>query len=185
MTGVILLLALAVFVLAFGAGARSVGRPYGVSALGWILCASATWLGAGAAGAWFPIWPTLLIGLIGSFAESRLQPRALRPLADLTIVALSGALSMPPLSPLKLGGAALVASGSGMALDALMEQAPGRIRATPSIVPAAGGLAGVLDQARCPHWSWQPVLVHAAARRSPPFPRCSTSGSLDRRCGLV
>lgn len=111
----------AVFRLA-GAAARSsdagLARP-----LGWLLCSSAAWLAGAAAGAFAPIGPALLVGLIFSLVDRESVPevagrfdrrRVTAALGDIAVVAASAYLSIPMLSPrvLVLTIGALVIGGA-------------------------------------------------------------------------
>lgn len=85
--------------------------PVLLRGVGWILCATATWAVAGAAGAWFPLWPAAAVGLVGAVLggradrqiPSRREWAALRPIvrpsawliADAAILAMAAIHSFP------------------------------------------------------------------------------------------
>lgn len=71
-------------------------------AVGWIFCTVAAWMAAGAAGAWFPLWPALVLGCI--------------------VVALAGLFSIPPLGLGPLMGTVVVVAVGGYAVDSLMDR---------------------------------------------------------------
>lgn len=139
------------------APARTLGRL-----VGWPLCLLGSWLAISAAGAWFPVWPALALGLAGALLElavdvgrgrvvegaGRPRPagtaeaaggvpsarRTLRVGADLLLVLAAGLASVPPLPLLPLLGLALVIAGLGWGVDRAAGRLPGRPRLAAAVV---------------------------------------------------
>ena len=91
-------------------------------AVGWIFCTVAAWMAAGAAGAWFPVWPALMLGFIGALVDLRLNRRGVWTGADIIVVALAGLFSIPPLGLGLLMGTVVVVAVGGYAVDSLMDR---------------------------------------------------------------
>lgn len=128
MSGTIVLLVGALILRASGAAVRVGGNRLPVHAVGWVLSAASAWMVAGAAGAWFPLWPALALGAIGGIVDSRLNRRELWIGADIVIVILSGLFSIPPVRFSRLAGAAVGAAGAGFVLDSLLIRSSKRVR---------------------------------------------------------
>jgi pimeloyl-ACP methyl ester carboxylesterase len=139
MSGTVILLGGTLFLRVVGVAARK--PPHGMlwRVVGWLLCSTAAWLAASAAGAWCPLWPALVVGVIGACSDLLLPRYALWFGADIVVVVLSGLFSIPPLPFVRLLAAALAIAGVGLGLDALLQQ-----------LPTWGGKAtGVLTLATC------------------------------------
>ena len=78
-----------VLLTALGSGLQSQAAlpPLPARTTGWILSTTAAWMAAGAAGAWFPVWPLLLLGVVGGFVDARAKSRQLWIAGDVVVVA--------------------------------------------------------------------------------------------------
>jgi hypothetical protein len=70
MNGMMVLAGLALALHVTGAAGRTSGGRFPLRALAWAECAAAGWLVAAVAGVWSPLWPALLLGLLGCLAET-------------------------------------------------------------------------------------------------------------------
>jgi pimeloyl-ACP methyl ester carboxylesterase len=115
--GAILLIVAALVLRFLGAMIRVNNRHLVVRGLGWVICTTAAWMVAGTAGAWFPLWPALALGITGALLDSRSDRRTLWTGTDVVVVLLSGLLSIPPLAFRPLVVVVAVAAGAGIAVD--------------------------------------------------------------------
>lgn len=105
---------------ASGAALRAESSRMPTYAVGWVFCTVAAWMAIGAAGAWFPIWPALALGLVGALVDLRLNRRAVRTGADIIVVGLAGLFSIPPLDTGPLMGTVIAVAVGGYAVDSFM-----------------------------------------------------------------
>ncbi len=118
---VLVLIAAGVAARVCGSMVRGPEHWIGIRLLGWAVCALGVWLMAAAAGAWFPIWPALLIGLAGGAAQALLERRQpVMALTDVVVFVTAGIFSIPPV-PL---GLLLPLSAVVVAVGALIDQLP-------------------------------------------------------------
>jgi pimeloyl-ACP methyl ester carboxylesterase len=138
-----------------GVGRQSPTRLFYV--LGWLCCALAWWLLAGAAGALSPGWLVLALGVGGALIGSRHRPWVVSGSADALMVVLPGVLTVLSVNIILLLGIALFAVAFGTATDAASRQLPkvqrqkvaGTLVATALLGLSAGALAyGRPSQAR-------------------------------------
>ncbi len=122
MSGSTLILFVAVLLRACGAAIRTNSDRLPARTMGWVLSTTAAWVAAGAAGAWFPVWPVLLLGVVGAFVESGANRRQLWIGADVVVVAVSGVLSIPPLPLWPLLGTVVAVAGAGFVVDSLVNR---------------------------------------------------------------
>ncbi len=147
--GTIFLLFIALVFRVSGAPLR-VGSPrLPIRTVGWILCALAPWIAACAMGAWFPLWPVLLLGSIAALGNFRSIRHALWIGADSAIVILAGSFSLPPLEFELLGVTAVAATGVGFMVDSALDRSPHRVRSVVALLPFGAcltlGLIGLMQ----------------------------------------
>lgn len=135
LSGQILLLIAALILRTSGAALRVRGGWVLVRSVGWVLCVTAAWMAAGAAGAWFPLWPVVVVGIIGAFVDVGWNHRQLWLASDIVIVTLCGIFSTPPLAYGLLAGAAGVAAAVGFSVDLVLLRSPRRVQNTVLTVP--------------------------------------------------
>ncbi len=125
---------------------RKGNPPLPARTTGWILGTAAAWLGVSAAGAWFPLWPVLLLAVVGAFVDARAKSRQLWIAGDVVVVALAGLLSIPPLAPGALMGTVVAVAGAGFVVDSLVGRflTPVRITSVVLLLLVAGGASGMV-----------------------------------------
>ncbi len=140
MTGILAISFLAVAVRIAGSPIRSSDRPFLLRAIGWMLCTVGIWLALAAADALSPLWPALAIGLIASIADTKPKERTLKILADITVLTVTAALSIPVL-PWNFAGLVIILLATGAALiDSVVKRMPSRFHVPLIIAPFIGGL---------------------------------------------
>ena len=111
---------------------------------GWPVRALAAWLAAGAGGAWAPAWLAVLLGVVVMAAAERpVGRRAARALADIAVIGVCAALSVPPVVWIPIVTGAAMFTALGLAVDVVVEPIEHRTRVWIYAVPIVGllGLA--------------------------------------------
>ncbi len=163
-----LLLGAALVLRAAGAALRGhdTGRLRAVP--GWLLCTTALWVAAGAIGAWSPLWPALLIGLLSALAGRHAGRMALRTGADVVTVGLLGVLSIPPLGFGVIVVAALVSAAAGALIDVPFQRARRPVRTGVVLLPIliAAGLMLLRPGLGRDLWSYRRSILHVGLMTS-------------------
>jgi len=120
-----------------GAVFRGTGRPAPRAGAGWLLCCTGGWLAAGAAGAWSPVWPVLILAALGTLAERTRHRRGARVLGDLAVAVTTGLSSIPPLSPAMLLALVVGVGLYGVGVDRIFSRVPGKIVIVGTVVLVA------------------------------------------------
>lgn len=154
LTGPTLLLASALLCRVSGSAIRSGGLWLPHPGAGWIAVAAATWLYAGAAGAWVSPLPALFAGVLAAFVDAATRRPRIRFLFDPSVVVLLGLLSLPALGFSRLGAAALVAAALGYVVDRVVEGLPEKARSAAAALPGVVLLAAVLSR------PWLPAAIY-------------------------
>ena len=79
-------------------GAGAIARSWGQMGLlvpGWLGCMTATWMVAGMMGLAFPLWPALLVGLVGGLLEWRTSDPSWIATGDLTLLLAMAVWAIP------------------------------------------------------------------------------------------
>jgi pimeloyl-ACP methyl ester carboxylesterase len=129
MKAIFILLVSALTLRSAGAAIRVKKHGLPILAVGWLLCTIGVWMAAGAMGAWFPLWPVLVLGAIGALSDSRKQHARLWIVSDIIVIVVCGLFSIPPLKITSVAGTALVAAGIGFCIDSLLVRSSKRMRA--------------------------------------------------------
>lgn len=148
-----LLLSVALILRVSGAAIR-IGYPrLFPRTLGWVFCTTAAWAAAAAIGAWFPLWPALGLGVLGSFVTFRMNRHELWSAADVIVVLMSGLLSIPPVMIGLLGVTIVLVAGTGLATDLLMVRSPRQVRISAILLPfvASGAVMSFVPETFVSH----------------------------------
>ncbi len=127
----------------FGGPAKHIDSRAALRTVGWLLCLTATWLAAGAAGCWFPLWPALVGSAVGVLADPRARHPEFQVAADVLLAGAAGVFSVPTLSPAGIAATILIVATSGFVIDTAVIRIPKRVRKALLGISVAAGLVGV------------------------------------------
>jgi len=162
--GAVLLLSAALIVRTWGAAARIAWRQSLWRAVGWVLCALAGWLAAAAAGALFPLWPVLVLGIAGALLDLQGDRQELWSGADAIVVVVSGLFSVPRVEATVLIEITVLATAVGFAVDSLLRQSPKRVRVGTLVMLFLACIS--IGMARFPSIVWGASLLQEMSRNA-------------------
>jgi pimeloyl-ACP methyl ester carboxylesterase len=126
-----------ILALRFTGAAARVFDSWVATAGGWVMCCMATWAAAGVAGVAFPIWPVLLLALMGAVLEQRTSDPTWMATGDVALLLVASVFAVPV-----PGSATLLALAGGLAVVWTVAEAWARL--TPVLLRHTTVLVGLL-----------------------------------------